>query len=86
MRTSDVTCPGGGAGFYRLELWSEPGQKGKYHCPSCNSTLEAFDETKRIVNGYRSSRLSERFRVRQTAAFTQLAEATDTLRRRLDES
>jgi hypothetical protein len=49
MRTDDATCPHCGAGFRRIELWSEPGTKGKYHCPICNTALEIFDGTKLIA-------------------------------------
>lgn len=43
MRKSDVTCPCCGAGFRRLELWSEPGSNGEYRCPVCETALEVFD-------------------------------------------
>ncbi|PDT64962.1 hypothetical protein CO683_34970 [Bradyrhizobium ottawaense] len=49
MRKSDVTCSKCGAGFHRLELWSEPGEKGEYCCPVCNSPLEVFDGTRLIT-------------------------------------
>lgn len=43
MRKTDVTCASCGAGFRRLELWSEPGAKGEYRCPVCDYTVEAYD-------------------------------------------
>ncbi|KWV48402.1 hypothetical protein AS156_18135 [Bradyrhizobium macuxiense] len=43
MRKTDVTCAVCGAGFRRMELWSEPGSKGEYHCPACDYLIEAFD-------------------------------------------
>ncbi|WP_445219893.1 hypothetical protein ACKWRH_07050 [Bradyrhizobium sp. Pa8] len=42
MRKSDVTCSECGAGFRRLELTSERGTEGKYHCPACGNLIEAF--------------------------------------------
>lgn len=49
MRKADVTCACCGAGFRRLELWSEPGTKGEYRCPVCDYLLEAFDGTNLIA-------------------------------------
>ena len=49
MKTSDVTCSECGAGFDRLELWSQPGKKGEYRCPRCDSPLERFDGSKLIA-------------------------------------
>ncbi len=49
VRKADVTCAYCGAGFRRLELWSEPGAKGEYHCPVCDYLLEAFDGTNLIA-------------------------------------
>ncbi|MHC2335855.1 hypothetical protein ACVIW0_005144 [Bradyrhizobium sp. USDA 4454] len=49
VRKADVTCACCGAGFRRLELWSEPGTKGEYHCPVCDYLLEAFDGTNLIA-------------------------------------
>lgn len=49
VRKADVTCACCGAGFRRLELWSEPGAKGEYHCPVCDYLLEAFDGTNLIA-------------------------------------
>ena len=43
MRKSDVTCPECRAGFRRIELMSQPGFEGQYHCPACDTVLEAFD-------------------------------------------
>ena len=49
VRKADVTCVCCGAGFRRLELWSEPGATGEYHCPVCDHLLEAFDGTNLIA-------------------------------------
>lgn len=43
MNKMDVTCPSCGAGFRRLELSSQPGSKGEYHCPACDTALEKLD-------------------------------------------
>lgn len=43
MKERKWTCPGCGAGFRRIELWSELGAKGEYHWPVCDSPLEIFD-------------------------------------------
>ena len=49
MEKSDVICAECGAGFRRLELWSQPGDKGEYRCPACDSLLEIFDGSKLIA-------------------------------------
>jgi hypothetical protein len=49
MKKSDVFCSECGAGFSRLELWSQPGEKDEYHCPLCDRPLERFDGTKLIA-------------------------------------
>lgn len=49
MNKMDVTCPGCGAGFRRLELSSQPGSKGEYHCPACDTTLEKLDAEHLII-------------------------------------
>jgi hypothetical protein len=49
MKMSDVICSECGAGFRRLELWSQPGEKGEYRCPACNRSLEVFDGSKLIA-------------------------------------
>jgi len=49
MKKSDVTCSECGAGFRRLELGSQPGEKGEYRCPVCGSPLEVFDGTRLIA-------------------------------------
>ena len=49
MKTTGVTCPHCGAGFRRLELCFQPGEKGEYRCPVCEAALEAFDGTKLIA-------------------------------------
>jgi hypothetical protein len=49
MKKSDVTCSECGAGFRRIELWSQPGEKGEYRCPGCDCSLKVFDGTKLIV-------------------------------------
>jgi hypothetical protein len=43
MRKSSVTCHECGAGFSRIELTSQPGFEGQYHCPACDAVLEAFN-------------------------------------------
>ncbi|WP_271671376.1 hypothetical protein [Bradyrhizobium sp. CCBAU 51627] len=40
MKKSDVTCSECGAGFRRLELTSERGIQGSYHCPACGTLIE----------------------------------------------
>jgi predicted Zn finger-like uncharacterized protein len=42
MIKADVTCPGCGAGFRRIELSSLQGGIGEYRCPACNQVLEVF--------------------------------------------
>ncbi|GIQ78304.1 hypothetical protein BraRD5C2_67540 [Bradyrhizobium sp. RD5-C2] len=49
MKKSDVTCDRCGAGFRRLELWSEPGHRGEYRCPICETVLEVFDGSNLIA-------------------------------------
>lgn len=49
VQKSDVTCSECGAGFRRLELWSQAGDKGEYRCPACGSTLEVFDGSKLVA-------------------------------------
>lgn len=49
MITSGVVCSECGAGFDRLEFSSQPGQKGEYRCPRCDSPLEHFDGAKLIA-------------------------------------
>ena len=49
MKKDDVTCHECGAGFQRLELISEPGTTGEYHCPVCKQALESFDGGKLIL-------------------------------------
>src|SRR3954453_15979134 len=43
MKKEDVTCSECGAGFRRIELASQPGTKGEYHCSACGEVLEKFD-------------------------------------------
>ena len=43
MMKADVSCPGCGAGFRRIELSSLQGGRGEYRCPACNQVLEVFD-------------------------------------------
>ncbi|WP_128945131.1 hypothetical protein [Bradyrhizobium zhanjiangense] len=40
MKKSDLTCSDCGAGFRRLELTSERGIQGNYHCPACGTLIE----------------------------------------------
>jgi uncharacterized Zn-finger protein len=49
MKKGDVICPQCGAGFRRMELWSEPGQRGEYRCPVCDTALEIFDGSKLVA-------------------------------------
>ena len=49
MKKSDVICSECGAGFRRIELCSQTGERGEYRCPVCNSSLEVFDGSKLIV-------------------------------------
>jgi uncharacterized Zn-finger protein len=49
MKKGDVTCPHCGAGFRRIELSSEPGTKGEYHCPACSNLLEVFDGSHIVI-------------------------------------
>jgi transposase-like protein len=49
MQKSDVVCCECGAGFRRLELSSQRGEKGEYRCPACHSRLEIFDGSKLIA-------------------------------------
>ncbi|TWB93217.1 hypothetical protein FBZ93_111256 [Bradyrhizobium macuxiense] len=63
MTKTDVTCPRCGAGFRRLELWSQPGAKGEYRCPVCETTLETFDGSKLIA--YRLTIQPERIPARE---------------------
>jgi len=49
MEKVGVTCPHCRAGFQRLELSFEPGTKGDYHCPVCDTVLESFDGDKLIA-------------------------------------
>jgi DNA-directed RNA polymerase subunit RPC12/RpoP len=44
MRTDDVMCPHCGAGFRRIELWSDPGTAGEYRCAACGTLLEVFND------------------------------------------
>ncbi|MEZ2145864.1 hypothetical protein AAE026_26770 [Bradyrhizobium sp. DN5] len=43
MKKTDVTCSECGAGFRRIELETQRGSKGEYHCPACGELLEKFD-------------------------------------------
>ncbi|MGY4475978.1 hypothetical protein [Bradyrhizobium sp. USDA 3364] len=63
MKKTDVTCPCCGAGFRRLELWSEPGSNGEYRCPVCETALEVFDGSMLIA--YRLTIQPERSSGRQ---------------------
>jgi hypothetical protein len=49
MRKNDVACRECGAGFRRIELTSEPGVKGQYRCPVCDTVLETFDGQKLVA-------------------------------------
>jgi hypothetical protein len=43
MKKRGVTCSVCRTGFCRLELCSQSGAKGEYHCPTCASLLEVLD-------------------------------------------
>ena len=43
MKKSDIICPGCKAGYRRIELVSQDGAKGKFHCLLCDHLLEVFD-------------------------------------------
>lgn len=43
VRKSDVTCPQCNAGYRRIELVSQGGTKGEFHCLLCGHLLEVFD-------------------------------------------
>lgn len=49
MKKADVSCFKCGAGFRRLELCSQPGEKGEYRCPVCDSAVEVLDGTKLVA-------------------------------------
>ncbi|WFU38882.1 hypothetical protein QA640_31430 [Bradyrhizobium sp. CB82] len=49
MKKSDVICSECDAGFRRLEFWSQPGEKGEYRCPACDTSLETFDGSRLIA-------------------------------------
>lgn len=49
MKKSDVICSDCGAGFRRLELSSQPGEKGEYRCPICAHSLEVFDGARLVA-------------------------------------
>jgi uncharacterized Zn-finger protein len=44
MRKDDVMCPHCGAGFRRIELWSNLGTDREYRCPACDTLLEVFND------------------------------------------
>jgi hypothetical protein len=43
MKKSDVSCPECNAGYRRIELISQGGAKGDFHCLLCGHLLEVFD-------------------------------------------
>jgi transposase-like protein len=43
MKKSDVSCPECNAGYRRIELISQGGTKGEFHCLLCGHLLEVFD-------------------------------------------
>jgi Zn finger protein HypA/HybF involved in hydrogenase expression len=49
MKLDGVTCPECGAGFRRLELYSNPGAEGEYRCPVCDHLLEVFGGDRLVV-------------------------------------
>jgi hypothetical protein len=49
MKKSDVQCPDCSAAYRRIELISEKGKPGTYHCLVCRRPLETFDGSTQIV-------------------------------------
>lgn len=51
MKKGDVTCSECGAGFRRLELElpTQRGTEGEYHCSACGELLERFDGSTMIA-------------------------------------
>ena len=49
MKKSDVTCPKCKAGYRRIELVSEKGTKGEFHCLICSHLLETFDGSTEVA-------------------------------------
>jgi transposase-like protein len=49
MRKSDVTCPNCHAGYRRVELVSEKGTKGEFHCLLCDHVIEVFDGSTHVA-------------------------------------
>jgi hypothetical protein len=43
MKKSDLTCSECHAGYRRIELVSQGGTKGEFHCLLCGHLLEVFD-------------------------------------------
>ena len=44
-----MTCPECSAGYRRIELVSQKGNKGKFHCLMCNHLLEVFDGSTQVA-------------------------------------
>jgi transposase-like protein len=49
MKMGSAVCPKCRAGFRRVELACEPGNKGEYRCPLCHNLLETFDGSRLIA-------------------------------------
>ncbi|MBB4371900.1 hypothetical protein GGD63_004701 [Bradyrhizobium sp. cir1] len=49
MKKSDVTRLECGAGFSRLELTSERGIQGNYHCPACGTPIEELGAAHLVI-------------------------------------
>jgi len=43
MLKGDAICTECGAGFRRIELTSVNGKGGEFHCPVCQTLIEAWD-------------------------------------------
>jgi hypothetical protein len=43
MLKGDAICHECGAGFRRIELTSIEGRRGEFHCPVCQTLIEAWD-------------------------------------------
>ena len=49
MRKSDIICPNCHAGYRRVELASNKGTTGGFHCLLCDQLLEVFDGNTEIA-------------------------------------
>jgi predicted Zn finger-like uncharacterized protein len=49
MWKSDVICPECGAGYHRIVLTSQGGNKGEFRCLTCDHVLEVFDGSLEVL-------------------------------------